>query len=494
MKPTQLFLATLLLCATAQAQDLKVYFGNLHSHTSYSDGSGTPDEAYKHARDVAGLDFLAVTEHNHKSAKSKIADSPELYNGNSAISLKSYANSYTKNGEFVAIYGQEFSSISSGNHGNVLEADAVIQTTDVPNGEWDKLLTTWLPAHKDSRGKDAILFLTHPATSSSPNAIEYGIDDFPTQAEWLASLDQYAQLMNIINGPSHQGTNPAKPSESEFKRYLNMGLHVAPTADQDNHRRDWGSVADTRTAVIAPSLDKASILDALASRHVYATQDKNLEIVATINGKLIGSILSDDQLPSVGSELTISISINDSDEPMAYYTVDVYADKPGGAEQADVIKEERFSGNGTFNISGVKYAGGSQYFYIKVIQTDDDAEVFDMAWLAPVWFEPSTAAPATAATHVTLSVNPRTEVATITNIGSQEVDLKKWKLVSTVGDQQFEFPAWKLKPGESVDVVSGSQAAASSTAILWKKQYIWNNDADPGELYDKNGQLVASTN
>ena len=50
----------------AVAQNQLVYFGNLHSHTSYSDGSGTPDDAYRHARNTAGLDFLAVTEHNHR--------------------------------------------------------------------------------------------------------------------------------------------------------------------------------------------------------------------------------------------------------------------------------------------------------------------------------------------------------------------------------------------------------------------------------------------
>lgn len=58
----------LALPSTAPAQH-RVYFGNLHSHTSYSDGSGTPENAYRHARDVAGLDFLAITEHNHEWAR-----------------------------------------------------------------------------------------------------------------------------------------------------------------------------------------------------------------------------------------------------------------------------------------------------------------------------------------------------------------------------------------------------------------------------------------
>jgi hypothetical protein len=37
---------------TVAAADL-VFFGNLHSHTSYSDGSGTPSEAYTQAWDTA---------------------------------------------------------------------------------------------------------------------------------------------------------------------------------------------------------------------------------------------------------------------------------------------------------------------------------------------------------------------------------------------------------------------------------------------------------
>ena len=42
-----------------------LYVGNLHSHTSYSDGSGTPAQAFEYARDVASIDFLAITDHHH---------------------------------------------------------------------------------------------------------------------------------------------------------------------------------------------------------------------------------------------------------------------------------------------------------------------------------------------------------------------------------------------------------------------------------------------
>src|SRR6185436_18826241 len=148
--------------------NVRVFFGNLHSHTGYSDGSGIPSDAYAHARDVAKLDFLAVTEHNHAQAGA-IANNHALYNGPQPASLIRTAAQFDAPGSFVALYGQEFSTISSGNHANVLEVGDVIDTSDVPNGAWNLLLETWLPAHPDSEGKPAVMLLNHPATNDSPN-------------------------------------------------------------------------------------------------------------------------------------------------------------------------------------------------------------------------------------------------------------------------------------------------------------------------------------
>ena len=159
---------------------VRVFFGNLHSHTGYTDGSATPADAYAHARDDARIAFLAITEHNHSQAGTgQIARDHTLYNGSRADSLISTAARFNETGRFVAIYGQEFSSISSGNHANVLEVGEVIDEAQVPNGKWDNLLDTWLPAHPDSQGQPAILLLNHPDTSDSPNSKEYGRDDYP---------------------------------------------------------------------------------------------------------------------------------------------------------------------------------------------------------------------------------------------------------------------------------------------------------------------------
>ena len=42
-----------------------MFFGNLHSHNGFTDGSRTPAYAYDYARNVAKLDFLGVTEHSN---------------------------------------------------------------------------------------------------------------------------------------------------------------------------------------------------------------------------------------------------------------------------------------------------------------------------------------------------------------------------------------------------------------------------------------------
>src|SRR5688572_7109466 len=127
-----IFLLCLLVPSLSNAQQLEVFFGNLHSHTSFSDGSGTPEEAYAHARDVARIHFLAITEHNHDQA-GQIAGNHALYSGSQASSLIQTAGRFNEAGRFVALYGQEFSTISSGNHGNILDVGKVIEESQVPN-------------------------------------------------------------------------------------------------------------------------------------------------------------------------------------------------------------------------------------------------------------------------------------------------------------------------------------------------------------------------
>lgn len=367
---------------------MNVYFGNLHAHTSLSDGVDGPEDAFEHARDRAHLDFMALTEHNHAQA-GKIATNSALYSGSGADSLISIANRITENGEFVALYGQEFSTIGAGNHVNVIDVPRVI---DVENGAFDQLLRTFLPANSDTLGGLPVLLLNHPATSGSSSAKEYGRDDFGSDAEWVRQMGNQAALMAMINGPSHsagEGLSPSQPAESEFFRYLNLGFHIAPTADQDNHRATWGTITDARTAVVADELTKAALLRAMKARHVYATEDKNLRIDCRVNGQRCGERLN--AVPTNGAELDIRILLHDDDEPAASYEIDVFSDQIGGDSARNPIEVVGSNGNMTsaLRIQDVRYEGGAQYVFFRIRQLSEDGES-DRAWTAPIWIEPTT--------------------------------------------------------------------------------------------------------
>lgn len=495
IRPTGAFVLSVVLAASTAsalpAQPLRVFFGNLHSHTSYSDGSATPESAFRHARDVARLDFLIVTEHNHLG---RIASEPELYAGPLSTSLRSTAVRHTRVGQFIALIGQEFSSISSGNHANVIEVGRLIDPGQVPNGRWDRLLDQWLTTNLDSQNRPAVLLLNHPATSSSPNDREYGRDDYPSADAWRTALDRHASLINMVNGPSHDANRPpGRPSESEFRRYLNLGFHLAPTADQDNHLENWGSAAETRTGVLATALTRAALLEAFRERRVYASEDRNLRVIVRIGGHLMGTRVVGAAVPAVGTALPIEVELHDDDEPFAAYQVEVFSDTVGGEEAEVELTPVVGAGNGTLTIPGLSYTGGAQYVYLRITQGFDDDDGRDRVWTAPVWFEPNATLPAPAGrSSVTLVVDRRAELATITNTGDAPVDLRGWTLVSVRGNQRFVFNNSRvLAPGASVVVTTGPNARQGGRFLRWVTTNIWNNDEDPAELYDADGHLVA---
>ena len=69
-------------------------------------------------------------------------------------------------------------------------------------------------------------------------------------------------------------------------------------------------------------------LDAIRARHVYATSDKNLRVIARYNGALAGEVIARP------ASVAVTLEITDDDEPQADYKIQVYGDKVGGAPAA----------------------------------------------------------------------------------------------------------------------------------------------------------------
>src|SRR5687768_741142 len=166
-----------------------LYFGNLHAHTSLSDGSGSPEDAYQHARQY--LDFIALTEHNHDEAERGAKDRADgvLIANDHALyrRLQDAADAHNEDGTFVAFWGQEFSTISKGNHSNVLQARSVLE---FDNGDYRSLF--------ESLTTEVVQF-NHPwDNTESPN---YGLGQFKSYTKLRAAVAKNVRLIEVINGP-----------------------------------------------------------------------------------------------------------------------------------------------------------------------------------------------------------------------------------------------------------------------------------------------------
>ncbi|MBD3228908.1 MAG: DUF3604 domain-containing protein [Candidatus Lokiarchaeota archaeon] len=84
----------------------RLYWGDIHSHTSYSDGSGLPNGVYSFARDVALLDFAALTEHSEIFPQFGTQD---LFN-----KFRNYidvTNNYNQDGRFTTLIALEWTPL-----------------------------------------------------------------------------------------------------------------------------------------------------------------------------------------------------------------------------------------------------------------------------------------------------------------------------------------------------------------------------------------------
>jgi hypothetical protein len=485
--------ATLTTDGTALAQS--VFHGNLHSHTSYSDGSGTPDDAFAMAR-ANGMDFFAITEHNHRAGDGKgprkddilIGRQPQLYAG-LPQSLVESANRNNQPGSFVTIFGQEVSTISKGNHINIFDVAAVVDDTAVPNGNMPALLS-WVNAHLASSGSPAVLQFNHPRDPDR-NLSDYGRDDY-ADVDWVKTLDPFVELIEVLNAPAlKDGTGfRAEAKEGYYLDYLNLGFHVGPSVGHDNHWRNWGISTDARIGVIANALTRPDILSALKARHTFASDDRNIEVIFRSGESLGGDVV---QAPQPGTSLPLSVEIRDPDEPNARYRLDVLSDLPGGDRARRPAESYRIEGNttGRLPLDGVLFQAPGQFVLLRIIQTsppssegdDEHEETEDRTWTAPIWFEAGAPLPAMAATLAIVDLTPNPlgddalgEEVRIRNLSQSVMSLEQWQLRDLAGNVWVLNGA--IQPGELKAFLRAAQPMSL------------NNDGDVVELVMPDGRVV----
>lgn len=224
--------------------DYLPYRGDLHTHTSYSDGEGTPAAAFKYARDTSGLDFLSVTDHVNKLTVTEYKQ------------CKAAADAANNPGAYVAFCSYE---AQFGGHGNFLFAPSII-----PMPSSRKEFYNALVACTQCVGQ-----FNHP-----------GSDKFPWP-DWTYNKAADARLHLI------EMAGFALP---EYIAALDAGWHVAPAWNSDTHSANWGSSA-RRTVIFAKQLSRTDLRAAMREHRTNAANDKNAALVLKADGCWMGSTL-----------------------------------------------------------------------------------------------------------------------------------------------------------------------------------------------------------
>ncbi|MDY5943439.1 MAG: S-layer homology domain-containing protein [Oscillospiraceae bacterium] len=351
------------------------YFGQLHSHTQYSDGAGSLESALSYIKSIPdqdNIDFVAFTDHSNYFDKSGAAN-PEgaLYDMSQATEYsqqtwKSYKDAVaafnTENaGSMVAIAGFEMTWSGGPGHINTFNTPGIVSrnNTTLNNKTKDAGLQAYYKLLSQQEGVNSISQFNHPGTTFG-NFIDFGY--------WDAVVDTRMYMVEVGNGEGQIGAGGYYPSYEQYIMALDKGWHVAPTNNQDNHKGRWGNANDARDVILTDDFSEDGIYAALRARRMYATEDKNLEIDYTVNGNMMGSIID------VPEKLNFEISFNDPDRTDSIAKVELVVNSGKVAytwdSAADLAKGS----------VSVELAPEYTYYFVRVTEGDGD-----LAVTAPVW-------------------------------------------------------------------------------------------------------------
>ncbi len=352
------------------------YFGQLHSHTQYSDGAGSLESALAYVKalpDNANVDFVAFTDHsnyfdskNNPNVEAALYDTSLVKDSDPSHSWATYKNTVAafnaaNAGKMVAIAGFEMTWSGGPGHINTFNTPGIVSrnNTTLNNKTKDAGLQAYYKLLSQAEGANSISQFNHPGTTFG-NFIDFGY--------WDAVVDTRMYMVEVGNGEGQIGAGGYYPSYEQYIMALDKGWHVAPTNNQDNHKGRWGNANDARDVILTDDFSESGIYAALRARRMYATEDKNLELDYTVNGNMMGSIID------VPEKLNFEISFNDPDRTDSIAKVELVVNSGKVAYTWNSAAE---LANGSVSVElDPEYT----YYFVRVTEGDGD-----LAVTAPVW-------------------------------------------------------------------------------------------------------------
>lgn len=376
----------------------RVFWGDIHCHSTLEQGLEPPEFVYEYARDQERLDFICHVEHNlgvktrwtgkhYKTWRGGMPDVP-AYNADTWEYRKELVRKYHQPGRFATLLGLEWATNFYG-HMNVyypgLEGPLLY-----PRGMWDRSetpATVW----EALQGHEAIIVPHHPsAPVGTGNPPHYWAT---SGYDWDYYEPDHMRLVEIYSkwgSSEHFGCRrPLLNQQVEgcVQTALNRGYRLGFVAASDTHASRPGSdlyqdhtyAQSGLTAVFAPRLDRDAIYGALKARRCYATTGARAILRVWLNGHFMGD----------------EVALENADDVKDIF-VEVAAD--GEIETVEILKNGapfyRYNGFLTPDLGWWRDNGqdmsvraldkahttGTDYYYVRVVQRDGH-----MAWSSPIW-------------------------------------------------------------------------------------------------------------
>lgn len=343
----------------------RLVWGDLQNHSNLSDGTARPTDLLRYARDIAALDVVSLTDHDHWGLRF-LDQSPDLWREIAAETRRFHEPT-----RFVTVPGFEWTDWISG-HRHVLFFDGEAELLSVLDPRYDTPTKLWAALD----GRRAITIAHHSA--GGPIATDWSIAPDPR-------FEPVTEIVSV-HGASEAMDAPTpiyRPVPGNFVRdALDRGHRLGFLGSSDGHDGHPGlghlaAPSGGLAAIFTEDLTREGVYEALMARRVYATNGPRIVLRASLGGHRMGA-----EIPIVGDELAPGAIAGIAPGVLVVQAWGVTA-----LERLDVIRSGEVLGaidcDGGLDCSASLVLNGlaaGEYVYVRAIQRDGGA-----AWSSP-WF------------------------------------------------------------------------------------------------------------
>ncbi|ONK23582.1 hypothetical protein BLX87_10205 [Bacillus sp. VT-16-64] len=347
----------------AEYLGMKLYRGEIHAHTSISDGVEFPKDAFEYVQKHTNHDFFGTTEHDVtfdiSSGNDYLKRYQDSYSEEYKLTRKQHDDYNTD--QFVTVPGIEVTWYDNAGHINLFNTEWFPRTYGKgATGQFGMgVLRYDLPTFygRLSEDPDAIAQFNHPDAMRKGDF--FGFKHITKEVDDRISLFEY-KVSRYFN---------------TYIQALDNGWHVSPTYSGDEHQANWAAHHPGLTGLWTEELTREGIYDALKNRRTYSSFDENFDLKYSANKKMMGSIL-----PKDTKELDIHIDLLDPDKEDHIEKVTIYKNN------GEIVKEYTDINSNTFTVDETVSSKNGEYFLVRVFQKDQD-EIIS----APIWIGEETA-------------------------------------------------------------------------------------------------------